>query len=117
MTALLSSVEDSLLISSFLRYVDEFEQDALKSVMNGDINANIDEEVYNNVVAILSRCQSVQFPTRKNICQLVALYAVCANIKVDFKAGFTRTPLANTCSSHLHLSTSYMTLNEFKTNV
>ena len=39
--------------------------------MNGDINANIDEEVYDNVVAVLSRCQSAQFPTRKNICQLV----------------------------------------------
>ena len=67
-----SSVDESLLISSFLRYVDEFEQDALiKSVMNGDINADIDEEVYDNVVAILSLCQSAQWPTRKNICQLV----------------------------------------------
>ena len=36
-----------------------------------------------------------------------------ANIKVDLKAGFTRRPLANTCSSHLHLST--FSLNEFKT--
>ena len=207
---LTSSVDDSLLMSSFLRYVDEFEQDALKSVMNGDINAGIDEEVYDNVVAILSRCQSTQLPTRKNICQLVCSVAmselVCrpahalqaihkgllaaypdlwrcitvedishlysdliptpkrvwqlislvneimtrqeekvfdflrrfvlslnsrmlglflrfvsgagANIKVDFnsqQAGFTRRPLANTCSSHLHLSTSYMTLKEFKT--
>ena len=47
---LTSCVDDSLLISSFLRYVDEFEQDTLKSVMNGDINADIDEEVYDNVV-------------------------------------------------------------------
>ena len=40
-----------------------------------------------------------------------------ANIKVDFnsqQAGFTKRPLANTCSSHLHLSTSYMILKEFK---
>ena len=67
---LTSSVDDSLLISSFLRYVDEFEQDALRSVMNGDINADIDEVVYDSVVAILSRCQSAQLPTRKKICQL-----------------------------------------------
>ena len=74
---LTSSVNDSLLISSILRYVDEFEQDALnKSVMNGDINADIDEEVYNNVVAILSRCLSAQLPTRKNICQLVCSVAM-----------------------------------------
>ena len=39
--------------------------------MNGDINADIDEVVYDSVVAILSRCQSAQLPTRKNICQLV----------------------------------------------
>ena len=41
-----------------------------------------------------------------------------ANIKVDFnsqQAGFIKRPLANTCSSHLHLSTSYMILKEFKT--
>ena len=37
-----------------------------------------------------------------------------ANIKVDFKAGFTRTPLANSCSSHLHLSISYMLLKNSK---
>ena len=160
--------------------------------MNGDINADIDEEGYDNVIAILSRCQSAQL---KNICQLVCSVAmselVCwsthalqaimrdywqltlnygdallldisrlysrsnpneclsvwqlispvneimtrqeekvfdflrrfvlslnsrmlvrfisgssyagANIKVDFKAGFTRRPLANTCSSHSSL--------------
>ena len=64
---LTSSVDNSLLISSFLRYVDEFEQDALKSVMNGDINADIDEDVYDNVVAILRRCQSAQLPTREHL--------------------------------------------------
>ena len=40
-----------------------------------------------------------------------------ANIKVDFnsqQAGFTKRPLVNTCSSHHHLSTSYMILKAFK---
>ncbi len=39
-------------------------------------------------------------------------------IKVVFNAqepGFTRSPLANTCSPHLHLPTSYVSFSEFKT--
>jgi hypothetical protein len=207
------SVDSALLTSSFLRYVDEFEQDALKSIMNGDCDADIDEDVHENVIAVLSRCQSTQLPTRKNIHQVVynvamselvcrpthALQAIhkglmaahpemwsritiddidhlytdliptpkkvwqlispvnetltrqeekvfdflrrfilsldCRmlglflrftsgssyagpKIKVDFnsqEAGFKRSPLVNTCSPHLHLSTSYVTLKEFKT--
>ena len=59
--AISSIVDNSLLISSFLRYVDEFEQD---------------EQVYDNVIAVLSQCQSEQLPTRKNICQLVCSVAM-----------------------------------------
>lgn len=209
---LATPVDDELLKSSFFRYIDEFERDSLLSIMSGDSDAAIDEEVFDNVVAILSRCQSSQLPTRKNINQLVCSVAmselVCRpthalqaihkglmaahpelwqcisvedidylysdliptprrvwqlispvnevmnrqeekvfdflrrfvlslnsrmlrlflrfvsgssyvgpKIKVDFnsqEAGFKRSPLANTCSPHLHLSTSYITLTEFK---
>ena len=207
-----NSVNDDLLTASFLRYVDDFEQDALLSIMKATDNDAIDDEAFETVVAILSRCQSSHLPTRKNIHRLVSNVAmselVCrpthalqaihkgmmsahpelwrcitiedidriysdlvptprrvwqlispvndmnrqeekifdflrrfvlslnprllglflrfvssscyagAKIKVDFntqEAGFKRSPLANTCSPHLHLATSYVTLKEFKT--
>lgn len=204
-------IGDELLTASFLRYVEEFEKDALLSIMNHD-NATIDEDVFDTVVALLSRCQASQLPTRDNIRQLICSVAtselVCrpthalqaiyrgliaahpqlwnvissqdldrlysdlvptgrrvwqlicpvssklnqqeekvydflrrfvmslnprmlglflrfvsgssyagSEIKVDFnaqEAGFKRSPLANTCSPHLHLSTSYMSFTEFK---
>lgn len=204
-------VGDEQLVSSFLRYVDDFERDAILSIMN-EKGEKIDEEVFDNVVSVLSRCQSSKLPTRDNIRQLISsaarsellcrpmhalqaihnglvaahpqlwksiknedlskLYAdliptprgvwklispvnermnrqeekvydflrrfvlslnsrmlglflrfisgsfyAGSPIKVDFHsqpAGFQRSPLANTCSPHLHLSRSYMSLTEFK---
>ena len=68
-------MNDTVLTSSFLRYVDEFEKDALKSIMNKD-SGPVDEEVYDNVIAVLSRCQSARLPTRENIHQLVCSVAM-----------------------------------------
>ena len=62
-------------------------------------------------------CSIIKFPNARIILKLLSGSSYAgANIKVDFNSqqvGFTRRPLANTCSSHLHLSTSYMILKKF----
>ena len=59
------SVSDETLITSFFRYVDTFEKEAIQSVMNGENEP--DEESLDIALGVFSRCQSNSLPTKKNI--------------------------------------------------
>ena len=63
------SVSDETLITSFFRYVDTFEKEAIQSVMNGENEP--DEESLDIALGVFSRCQSNSLPTKKNIHDMV----------------------------------------------
>ena len=60
-------IGDGILISSFLRYIDDFEKEAIETIMKENAESNIDDECLEIVLGVFNRCQSNCLPTRQNI--------------------------------------------------
>ena len=60
-------IGDGILISSFLRYIDDFEKEAIETIMNENAESNINDECLEILLGVFSHCQSNCVPTRQNI--------------------------------------------------
>lgn len=54
-------------MSSFLNYIDDFEKESLKNMMNGNGTEEDDE----NAMGVFSRCQSNTLPTKQNVRSMI----------------------------------------------
>lgn len=60
-------IADGDLINAFFRYIDTFEMDAIKSIMNGEC----EQEMFVIAVGVFSWCQSIYLSTKENIHEMV----------------------------------------------